>query len=59
MAFLPVAERCMLFLEEQSSDALSGNCQSGRQAVVNGASILLKSIRPDRGSSAPMSEQIS
>src|SRR4051794_34896978 len=41
MVFLLVAERCVQFLEGQSSDTPSGNCQSGRQALVIGASILL------------------
>jgi DNA-binding SARP family transcriptional activator len=41
MNFLLLAERCQLFAEEQASDVLSGDRWSGRQSIVNRASILL------------------
>jgi hypothetical protein len=41
MVFLLIAERCVLFLEEQAIDASSDYCRSERQVAVNCASILL------------------
>jgi hypothetical protein len=41
MVFLLIADRCVLFLDEQPSDAPSGIWPSERQAAVNRASILL------------------